>query len=197
MLAEVQARLDSSAQVITALEVKANQGGSWRLRASIPWITIEGPAANTGGGVPRPSTNAESGLGDIYASATYRFGETLGLGTGETDYYGQFDFYRTIGPTTPFASVGYRFLGSSPVYRLEDGLLASAGSHFRVSAATVWTVAVNWSEPYVADGRDSTDAMLSLTHDLSNRWQINAYVLKGFTSASPDHGAGLQLTCRF
>jgi hypothetical protein len=194
------------------------ENGSWLLRASIPWISLEGPAANTGGGgVPRPNADSSSGLGDIYASATYRFGETLGpvhlaftgrvkfptadetvgLGTGETDTFAQFDFYRTLGSVTPFASVGYRFLGDSPVYQLEDGLLASAGSHFRVSAATVWTVAVNWSEPYVAGGDESTDAMLSMTHDLSDRWQFNAYILKGFTDASPDHGAGLQVTCRF
>lgn len=194
------------------------ESGSWLFRTTIPWITLKGPAANTGGGgVPRPTTDSESGLGDIYASATYRFAEPLGpvnaaftgrvkfptadeaagLGTGETDYYGQFDFYRTLGSTTPFVSLGYRFLGDSSLYQLEDGMLASAGSHFRVSPTTVWTVAVNWSEPYVAGGDDSTDAMLSMTHDLSDRWQLNGYVLKGFTDASPDHGAGLQVTCRF
>lgn len=194
------------------------EGSAWLLRASIPWISIKGPAANTGGGgVPRPTTDEESGIGDIYASATYRFGETLGpvymdftgrvkfptadetvgLGTGETDYYGQFDFYRTFGNATPFASVGYRFLGDSPTYQLEDGLLASAGSHFRVSPSTIWTLAVNWSEPYVAGGDASTDATLSVTHDFNDRWQLSSYLLKGFTDASPDYGAGLQVTCRF
>jgi hypothetical protein len=192
--------------------------GSWLFRASIPWVTIKGPAANTGGGgVPRPTTASESGLGDIYASATYRIGEFLGpiqaaftgrvkiptadeakgLGTGETDTYGQFDFYRVLGSTTPFVSLGYRFLGDSTLYQLEDGVYASAGSHFRASPATVWTVAVNWSEPYVAGGDDSTDAMLSMTHDLNESWQLNAYALKGFTDASPDHGGGLQVNYRF
>src|SRR5688572_22906250 len=119
------------------------EGRSWLLRASIPWITIEGPAANTGGGgVPRPTTASESGLGDIFVSATYRFGEVLGpvhaaftgrvkfptadeargLGTGETDYYSQLDFYRVLGSATPFVSLGYRFLGDSAVYQLKDGV---------------------------------------------------------------------------
>jgi hypothetical protein len=191
--------------------------GSWLLRASIPWITIKGPAVNTGGGVPRPTASSESGLGDIYASATYRFAETLGpvnlaftgrvkfptadevkgLGTGETDYYGQFDFYRTFGSYTPFVSLGYRLLGDSALYQLENGAFASAGSHFRVSPSTVWTVAVNWGERIVAGGDASTDAMLAFTHDLDPRWQFSGYALKGFTDASPDHGAGLQVNYRF
>lgn len=194
------------------------QSGSWMLGASIPWIRITGPAANTGaGGAPRPTAKAESGLGDIYASATYRFGEVFGpvnlaftgrikfptadeakgLGTGETDYYGQFDLYHTIGSWTPFVSLGYRAFGDSPVYPLEDGVFASAGSHFRVSPATVWTVAANWGQRIIAGGDASTDAMLALTHDLDPRWQLSGYVLKGFTDASPDHGAGLQLNYRF
>lgn len=194
------------------------ESGSWLLRASIPWITIKGPAANTGGGgVPRPSASSESGLGDIYASATYRFGEMVGpvnlaftgrvkfptadeikgLGTGETDYYGQFDLYRTFGSYTPFVSLGYRALGDSVVYQLENGAFASAGSHLRVSPATVWTVAVNWGERIIAGGDASTDAMLAFTHDLDPRWQLSGYALKGFTDASPDHGAGLQVNYRF
>jgi hypothetical protein len=194
------------------------ESGSWLLRASIPWIRIKGPAANTGGGgAPRPTASSESGLGDIYASATYRFGETLGpvnlaftgrvkfptadevkgLGTGETDYYGQFDFYRTFGSSTPFVSLGYRVLGDSVLYPLEDGVFASAGSHFRVSPATIWTVAVNWGQRYVAGGDAATDAMLALTHDLNASWQLSGYLLKGFTDASPDHGAGLQVNYRF
>jgi hypothetical protein len=194
------------------------ESGAWMLRASIPWIRIDGPAANTGtGGAPRPTTESESGLGDIYASATYRFGETFGpvnlaftgrvkfptadeikgLGTGENDYYGQFDFYRTFGSATPFASLGYRVLGDSLLYQLEDGVFASAGSHFRVSAATVWTIAVNWGERIFAAGDASTDAVVAITHDLDARWQLSGYALKGFTDASPDHGAGLQANYRF
>jgi hypothetical protein len=192
--------------------------GTWMFRASVPWVTIKGPAANTGGGgVPRPTTASESGLGDIFASATYRMGRILGpiqaaftgrvkfptadeargLGTGETDTYGQFDFYRVLGSTTPFVSLGYRFLGDSAVYQLEDGVYASAGSHIRTSASTVLTVAVNWSEPYVAGGDASTDALVSVTHDLNESWQLSGYALKGFTDASPDHGAGLQMNYRF
>jgi hypothetical protein len=192
--------------------------GSWSLGTSIPWIRIKGPAANTGGGgAPRPTASSESGLGDIYANATYRFGEVVGpvnlaftgrvkfptadeakgLGTGETDYYGQLDFYRTFGNCTPFASLGYRVLGDSPLYQLEDGVFASAGSHFRASPATVWTVAVNWGQRYVAGGDAATDAMLALTHDLDPHWQLSGYLLKGFTDASPDHGAGLQVGYRF
>jgi hypothetical protein len=191
--------------------------GPWLLRVTIPWLTIKGPAAITGtGGAARPTAASESGLGDILTSATYQFGEvgpvnlaftgrikfptadeTKGLGTGETDFYGQFDFYRTYGDFTPFASVGYRVLGDSAIYQLHDGVYASAGAHFRISSATVWTAAFNWGRPIINGGDPSTDLTLAITHDLDARWQLSGYALKGFTDASPNYGAGLQINRRF
>ncbi|SDS01754.1 hypothetical protein [Opitutus sp. GAS368] len=192
--------------------------GPWILRVAIPWITIKGPAAITGtGGAARPTAASESGLGDILTSATYQFGEALGpvkldftgrikfptadeargLGTGRTDFYGQFDFYRTYGDLTPFASVGYRVLGNSAVYHLHDGVYASGGTHFRVSSATVLTAAFNWGQRIINGGDSSTDLTLAFTHDLDAQWQLGGYGLKGFTNASPNYGAGLQINRRF
>lgn len=193
--------------------------GSWLFEARIPWLRIEGPATVVaGGGSPtRPTTAAESGLGDVTLSSTYRFGPVIGawntaatvraklptasegrgLGTGEADFYGQFDFFRSFGSVTPFASVGYAALGDNSTYQLEDGPYASGGAHFRTSESTVVTAALSWRHRFVDGGDHGTDALVAVTHDLNPGWRVMAYALKGFTDASPDVGGGLQISRRF
>lgn len=193
------------------------ESGPWRFNASVPWLTIRGPAAITGsGGAARPTAASESGLGDLYAGASYAFGqvgpvnlgftgrlklptadETRGLGTGETDFYGQLDLSRTFGACTPFASVGWRVLGDSAAYQLQDGLYGSVGAHFRASPTTVWTVAGDWGRRIIAGGDPTMDVLVMFNRDIAPSWRFTAYALKGFTDASPDFGGGLALSRRF
>lgn len=195
--------------------------GPWMLRAFSSWLTIKGPsaAAITGGSgnLTRPTAASESGIGDLYADATYRLDplpndiridatvrvkaptadEARGLGTGKFDYYGQLNVYRTFGSATPYVTGGYRVLGDSDRYQLRNGSYASVGTHLRMSDRTVLTAAFDWSSR-IADGADaSSDAMLAVTHDLSDRWRLFVYGLKGFTDASPDFGGGARLSYRF
>jgi hypothetical protein len=194
------------------------ESGSWIWRANLSHLRIKGPAAIVGdGAAARPTANSESGVGDIYLSGTYRTGpvlggfsldptvrvklptasESRGLGTGESDVYGQLDAYRTIGDVTPFASVGYRVLGDNATYQLSDGMYASGGAHFRTSPSTIVTTSVSWGQRMVAGGSNTSDAMIAVTHDVDARWRVMGYALKGFTNASPDIGAGVRVTCRF
>lgn len=195
-----------------------HESGPWTLTASVSYLTLKGPATVVaGGGAPRPTASSESGLGDIYAGATYAFGsiggevnmaatvrvklptadEDRGLGTGAADYYGELVFYRTFNTVTPFLTVGYRVLGDTDTYDLKDGAYGALGAHVRVSPATVITPLVNWRRQIVAGGDDSCDAMLMVTHDVSAHWQIVGYVLKGFGDASPDVGASLAVNRKF
>jgi hypothetical protein len=192
--------------------------GSWTWRASFSYLTIKGPATVVGGGAtPRPTANSESGVGDIYLSGTYRAGPVLGpvnldatvrvklptanenrgLGTGETDVYGELTAHRTFGSTTPFVTVGYREFGDSALYPLEGGAYGSVGAHFRTSPATVVTAALDWGQKLIAGGDDTSDALLAVTHDINPSWRVMGYAMTGFSDASPDFGGGLRLTYRF
>lgn len=192
--------------------------GPWTLNLNLSYLTLKGPATVIAGtGAARPTSASQSGVGDVYASLTHHFGaiigdinvdatgrvkiptanESRGLGTGKTDYYGEITFSRTIDTVTPFATAGYRVLGDSAIYQLRDGLYASAGAHFRVSPESVVTALVNWRQPIQTGSDHSIDAMVMFTHDVSASWRFSVYALKGFTDASPDIGAGLQLTRRF
>jgi hypothetical protein len=194
------------------------EGSSWVWRANFSHLRIKGPATIVGdGGVARPTASSESGVGDTYLGLTFRpnayqsglhleptvrvklptASESRGLGTGETDVYGQLDLYQTFGEVTPFATVGYRVLGDNTTYQLDDGMYASAGAHFRTSPATILTASASWGQRMFANGSNTSDAMVAVTHDVSARWRMMGYATKGFTSASPDFGAGARLTYRF
>ena len=195
----------------------------WAFKATIPFITIEGPASVvTGGGAtsgapPRPTSQSESGLGDVMLSGTYharpvpgelnvdltgrvKFGtadEAKGLGTGETDYYAQVDLYQNIGTITPFGSFGYRVLGTNAAYPLKDGFYATVGAAFKVSETTVVGAAYDWRSRIIDDAENGTDALAFISTNPNDRWNALGYVLFGFNEASPDFGAGGAVTYRF
>lgn len=194
------------------------EDGPWTVSGTVSHVTLKGPATVIGGGgALRPTSQSESGLGDITGSASYRFGavlddlnagftqrvkfptasESRGLGTGRTDFYSQFDFYQTIGDVTPFATAGYRVLGHSTRYPLKNGFYFGAGSHFRVSSDTVITATFNWSQRILAGSDPAKSVAGALTHDLDPHWQVVVYALKGFDNASPDYGTGAKINYRF
>lgn len=194
------------------------EGGPWIWRASFSYLTVKGPATIVGGGgAARPTSNSESGFGDIFASGTYRFGETLGkwnldatvrvklptasedrgLGTGETDFYGQADLYQTFGKVTPFLTLGWREFGTSAAYPLHSGVYTSVGTHFRPAESTVVTLAFDWGEQLLAGEDDTMDVLVAVTQDMNPNWRAMVYALGGLTDASPNLGLGGRLTYRF
>jgi len=197
--------------------------GPWQLRADLPFLRVSGPATVVvgGGSTGRPTTSTETGVGDLALAATYQFGsvigpelgpvhlaatarlkvptaeKTRGLGTGSTDFAGEFLFSRPTGAFTPFLRVGYRVLGDNALYRLRDGANLGGGAHYRASDRTVFTAAFDWRSRLGAREDHSAEALAALTHDLSRQWQLLGYVLTGFTDASPDFGFGLHLSRRY
>jgi hypothetical protein len=197
--------------------------GRWAFKATVPYITIKGPASVVEGtgaaaGAPaRPTTNSESGLGDIMLGATFharpvagelnvdltgrvKFGTAdvpKGLGTGETDYYTQVDLYQSFGTVTPFATFGYRFLGTNASFALKDGPYATAGAAFRVSTTTVVGAGYDWRSRIISGAQNGTDGLAFISTTPSDHWNLLGYVLVGFNSASPDLGVGGLATYKF
>lgn len=212
--------LAATTEVFSVPAELSHESGPWLFRATGSWLTIKGPsaAALTGGdgGLTRPTSASESGLGDLYLELTHRTmsvhevnldttarvklptaDEARGLGTGEADYYLQVTGHRTIGQVTPFATLGYRVLGDSVRYPLRDGFYATGGAHLRTSDRTVVTAALDWRSRILRGADPGIEASVGVTHDLTPRWRVFAYALAGFTDASPDAGTGLRLSYRF
>lgn len=197
--------------------------GRWVFKTTIPYISIKGPASvvvGTGGAEgapPRPTSNTESGLGDVTFSGTFHArpvpgelnvdltarvklgtaSESKGLGTGETDYYTQIDLYQSFGNLTPFATFGYRFLGRNASFALKDGPYATIGAAVRVSETVVVGAGYDWRSRIITGAQNGTDALGFVAVTPTPHWSLLGYLIAGFNAASPDLGLGGQATYKF
>lgn len=183
---------------------------SLRLQATLPYLRLKGPATVVGNTGPVVTSRSSSGIGDASLSLTGKFApekgwsteltgkvkfptanEAKGLGTGETDYSVQIDVFHTGGPITPYATLGYQFLGSNATYAMKDGFFAGAGLAGQVAAGTTAGAGVNWRQEFIAGGDEGVEAMLFVQRKLSETTLVRAFVMRGFTDASPDIAGGV------
>lgn len=171
------------------------------------------------GGTPTTVTRrtTQSGLGDVIAAASYALidrtdglrlavtgkvkfptaDEKKDLGSGETDYTAQFDIDRPIGRLTPFATVGYRWLGDSSELDLRNVWFATLGAAFKFTDYTSVDLSYDWSQAASRDGSPIGEVTLGVSHWLGDHWKLSAYVLKGVTDGSPDWGGGATIGYAF
>jgi hypothetical protein len=196
--------------------------GPWTFRAVLPYIRVTGPGNVVGVGddrvtLPGGSTTrrTDSGLGDIVTSAFYnvmnegrapfgldigakvKFGTAdrdKGLGTGENDYSIQADAFKPFGATTAFASLGYRWYGDPPGVALRNVVYGSAGATHKLSDNTSFGAAYDWRPKVSDNGGQISEATAFVTQRLSRAWKLQLYGVKGFSTGSPDYGAGAFLS---
>jgi hypothetical protein len=206
----------SSTDILTIPVIGRYDYDRWTFKLTVPWIRVSGPAdvVQDVGLLSRSRVRAtrqtESGLGDIMTDATYnvlndpdtvsldltgkiKFGTASrgkGLGTGENDYSLQADIYKAVGDFTPFATLGYRILGSPPGLNLNDIWFLSGGTTYRITPPTAIGAVLDLQEKS-SDGLDNVAELTAfVTHKLDSHWKLQGYVLTGFTNASPDFGLG-------
>lgn len=199
----------------TSVSYEANP---WKFEATLPLVSLHGPATIIGN-VGRASSTTERGLGDVTMAATYKIlqpgakvsdfdvtgrvklptaDQAKGLGTGQTDFDLEANYHHSFGTLTPFATLGYRFLGRSTAYPLKDGLYSTVGvaAPLEGSDNTVGA-ALTWRQPIVAGADHATELMAFLNHRMDAGWHATTYVLTGFTNASPDLGVGASVGFKF
>jgi hypothetical protein len=196
-----------------------HETGAWALKATLPYLRLSGPGNVVGGGGDRvviPGVDAarrtESGLGDVVVSGFYNFlderkggvkvklptaDEQKGLGTGETDFAFQLDFFKPFGVTTLFGSIGYRIYGDPPAGELRDVPYGSIGVSQRLAADSSVGAAYDFRPHIVAGGSDISELTAFWSKRMSPQWKMQIYGVVGFTDASPDAGAGVMFEHRF
>lgn len=165
------------------------------------------------------TSQTQSGLGDTTLSATYQMpamssrapfidlgaeikaptaDESKGLGTGAYDYGLHVDLYQQWGQTTLFGTLGYKWRGTSTLFReMQDSAFVSLGF--------TRPLAQRWSTGLIYDFREAASANSGETHELlpylswavASQWTLMAYVVKGFTEDSADRAIGIQLNYRW
>jgi hypothetical protein len=197
------------------------QRGNFTLRASVPYVEVEGPEGiipGDGGvtpGTPLAPVTKRKGLGDTNVSAGYSFNlgqatlfEVTGkiklptgskskfLSTGTTDFTVQGELTQGFGNTFVAARAGRRFNGSSALYPLQDVWLAGGGM-YHVAGPVTLGLDYDWREGSLPTSPDRSEATASMTYKTSPALLVQGYAYKGFADGSPDLGGGLQLLYRF
>jgi len=186
-----------------------------RLEASVPYLYVDGPGTFAGGGVivPGSTPGTRSGLGDVSLGAAFlinRGGQTApsfevagivkvptagdGLGTKKFDYTAQLNVYQPVSTQVLiFASAGYQWLGDFGTFKLEDGIVASAGLNYKPDESVSLGFGVNYRQSYFQTLPDYVSLSPYVQWNIGTMWRITAYGLVGLTEASPRFGGGLRL----
>jgi hypothetical protein len=215
----------SNTTILTIPVIGKYEIDSWLFKLTVPYLqvtTVSGviPGIGMGGIKKAGSTVAttQSGLGDVVAASTYYAIEgddvspgldltakvklptadkNAGLGTGETDYAIQADVYQNMAKVTVSASLGRKFLGSSSALPLNDIFYGSVGASYRASDKVNVGVNLDAAQASSANGVNQLELTANISRKIDKTKKIQAYVLKGFTDASPDTGFGVLFTFAF
>lgn len=200
------------------------QDKSWTLKLTIPYLRITGPDNVINGvgaaGAATTTRSTRSGMGDVLAAATHnayyggpaglivnltgkvKFGTAsstngYGLGTGRNDYALQSDMFQVNGDLTTFGSFGYKVHRSPVGYSLNNFFYGSLGVSYKFSQETNGGVVINLGQRSTATGSTHREAIFFASQKLDKNWKAQGYVLKGFSNAVPDFGAGATIAYLF
>ena len=192
----------------------------WVFSLSVPYLGLKGPGdvfletGNIGRGEAIEPIN-EKGLGDVFVSASYQFppilkgwvfvdltlqakiptaDENKDLGTGETDYGYQLDFYSTLNRNTYFSSLGYRARGKTPLYDLENSFYSSLGFMRQYGENMFLGLIYDYREKASSNSFESHEFMPFVSYNLNSQLNMMLYSIVGLTDSSADQTIGLQFS---
>ncbi len=190
--------------------------GDFFVRASLPWLRVEGPAVpGDGGAIPTAGpTNLRSGIGDLTMAAGYSLpigdttyfdvtgkvklptaSESKGLGTGTTDFTAEGELTQVFGMTSVSVRGGRRFNGSTAAFPLNDVWQAGA-SIYHTSGDVTLGLDYDWREGALPTAPDRSELTGSIGFKLNDGFRLQGYAYTGLSDGSPNLGGGLQLVYR-
>lgn len=190
--------------------------GDFFMRASLPWLRVDGPAVpGDGGAIPGTGpTTSRSGIGDLTLAAGYSLpigdttyfdmtgkvklptaSEAKGLGTGTTDFTAEGELTQVFGMTSVSLRGGRRFNGSTAAFPLNDVWQAGASIYHTAGDVTLG-LDYDWREGALPSAPDRSELTGSIGFRLNDGFRLQGYVYTGLSKGSPDLGGGLQLVYR-
>lgn len=158
------------------------------------------------------------GFGDLYLSATYSI-DTLydnqvyidftgrikiptanssqGLGTGKLDFTAQIDVSKLFGNIMPFATAGYRILGKTPEYNLQNSFFYSVGASYYLTYDTSIGISYDYRQSATLGSQDPKEIYGYFDMQINSNWGLNLYGVVGLNEASPDAALGFQVRYKF
>jgi len=199
------------------------QQGRLELRATIPYLVVDGPEDSTsteqggmmGGDTP---SSTDSGIGDVVLSGTYmdvlQFGDRAaidltgkvklgtanaddGLGTGETDYSVQADAITFFERSLLIGTVGYLVRGDSNDNDPDNAWFYSAGGVVALSDRADAGLFLDYRQSTYSDSDSPLELTATIDFGLTDRSDLRAFGLAGLNDGSPDWGLGFSVRHRF
>jgi hypothetical protein len=194
--------------------------GDLAISGSMTYIRIDGPADVVIGpdGEQLPGVPTDSGLregwSDLSLGASYRLPVVGPAGTqfalsgrvklptspasaqlssGKFDYSVRGEVSASFGAITPFASVGYRFLGDPAGVNLRNGLSLSGGMSVSLGRK-VLIASFDHSSASSARTQDSRSLFGGFSMPVGSGLNLTGYGVIGLSESSPNHGIGLLVT---
>jgi hypothetical protein len=167
-----------------------------------------------GSGASSTETVTNAGLGDITASVGYalpaksgfyeisakvKLGTAdadKGLGTGENDYFLQFDAIPGTGKSSPYFTVGYVITGDNATYTYKDVVYGSVGIMTRNGQDGSMGIGYDYRQSTVAGSDDLQQISAFVDWKTSRNWSTSLSGLVGLSDSSPDYGISLKFTHR-
>ena len=208
--------------LLDGFSLTPSEGDQIAFRVVVPYVRIRGPGSvveGSSGALPTravgSSDQTDEGLGDIILRTNYSFAppttsrlpffeisgkvkiptadEDARLGTGETDVTIEFTTSKRLGSFSPFATVGYSWMGDSSQHHLRNRRLASLGMSYRFSQRWSAGLIFDWREAASASAEDSRELVPYASIQLGRRLRLQPYGVVGLSDGSPNLGFGLQM----
>jgi len=194
-----------------------HQIGPVGLKLNIPYVRATGVAAS-GGDRFSSTRQVQEGLGDVVATLTYDLyenddGQSIDLGaklkippvdkdndlitTGKRDYSVFVDLYQPIGDALAFGTVGWTKKGDPDGVDYRDPWYATLGMSYRLRHGFSVGMFHDYRQKVTTHGSRVSETAAYVEHKLSQQFKLQAYVLVGFSDASPDRGAGATVMWSF
>jgi hypothetical protein len=146
------------------------------------------------GGVTRYVLNQEDHHVDLDVGVIVKFATASadkGLGTGKYDYSIQAAIGREMGGFNATLTGGYTFVGKVEGQDYHNAFYGSFDLAYAVTKAISVGVTYSDGASVIPGTPASRDAQLYVTFKPSKRTKIEVYYLRGWTTQSPDRGAGV------
>lgn len=194
-----------------------HQIGPVGVKLNIPYVRATGVAASGG---DRLSSNrqVQEGLGDVVAMLTYDLYENIDdqaidvgaklkipagnkdndlITTGKRDYSVFADVYQPIGNALAFGTVGWTKKGDRDGVDYRDPWYATLGLSYRLRHGFTVGIFHDYRQRVTTHGSHVSETTVYVEHKISQQFKLQAYVLVGFSNASPDRGAGATVMWSF
>ena len=215
-----------STDILVGLTSLSVTTGDFLFTASLPYLTITGPAFVVvgAGGIPvlvRPQSGADSvgrsGWGDLNLAATYSLpaknlddfevaitvrtkvataDASKGLSTGATDFGFYADVSRQFDAWAPFVNFGYRVPGKPSFYSFDDASSFSVGTSWAMDNNLVAIASYDFDGSISSTLADAQQIFASLTWLATDDISLTAYAEHGLSSGAPSVGTGILISLK-